>query len=64
MTCPVCGGKTRVLDSEADSESVYRRRKCVECDHRFYTTESESDRGDIYAIRENKRKSRKSLKKG
>lgn len=43
MTCPVCGGKTRVLDSRSDCEGVYRRRKCVECGYSLYTTEYESD---------------------
>ena len=48
MTCPVCGGKTTVYDSIADCESVYRKRKCVECDHKFITTESESNDEDTF----------------
>ncbi len=55
MTCPVCGGKTVVIGSEADSESIYRRRKCVECNHRFYTTESESDGKDYNILGNAKR---------
>lgn len=43
MNCPVCGGKTTVFNCRADCEGVYRRRKCLECDYRFYTTEEESD---------------------
>lgn len=43
MNCPVCGGKTAVVDCHADCEAVYRRRKCLECDYRFYSTEEESD---------------------
>ena len=43
MTCPVCGGKTTVIDCAADCECVYRQRKCVECGHKFTTTEQESD---------------------
>lgn len=43
MTCPVCGGKTTVIDSASDCESVYRRRKCIECAYKFITTESESN---------------------
>ena len=43
MNCPVCGENTRVMDCRADCESVYRRRKCKECNYLFYTTESGSD---------------------
>ena len=43
MTCPVCGGKTTVINSAADCECVYRKRKCVECGHTFATTEQESN---------------------
>ena len=39
MKCPVCGGKAAVIDSRADDDSVYRRRKCLECDLRFSTYE-------------------------
>lgn len=50
MTCPICGGATVVINSVADCEGVYRRRKCKECDHRFYTTESEADGKDLNRI--------------
>lgn len=43
MNCPVCGGDTTVIHCRRDCESVYRRRKCLECNHVFYTTEVESD---------------------
>ena len=43
MTCPICGGLSKVTDSRSDCEGVYRRRKCVECNHSFYTSEYESD---------------------
>lgn len=44
MTCPVCGGKTKVIDSRCyDSESVWRRRECLECNHRFTTIELETE---------------------
>ena len=43
MTCPVCGGKTTVIDTANDCECVYRRRKCLECEYKFTTTEQESD---------------------
>ena len=41
MDCPVCGGRTYVDSCTRDCESVYRRRKCKECNHVFYTDESE-----------------------
>ena len=41
MTCPVCGGKTGVCDSRAKADSIYRRRRCLECDYRFNTLETE-----------------------
>lgn len=47
MTCPVCGGDTKVAYCVRDCEGVYRRRKCIECEYKFYTTELESD-GDRY----------------
>ena len=32
MTCPVCGGETRVVDTRhPDCETVWRRRECTEC---------------------------------
>lgn len=59
MTCPVCGGATLVLDSASDCDSIYRKRKCKDCDHRFYTIEIEGDDNEIknilYQLRESKR---------
>ena len=43
LLCPVCGGKTEVLDSRSDCESVKRKRKCLECGYRFYTVEIDED---------------------
>lgn len=43
MTCPVCGGKTRVVDTVGDLESVYRIRKCLICLHVFGTIETECE---------------------
>jgi transcriptional regulator NrdR family protein len=43
MTCPVCGGDTKVIDSRPSEDSVQRRRKCLECDHRFNTIEIDKD---------------------
>lgn len=42
MTCPVCGGNTKVVDSRVkDCDSVWRRRECQECGYRFNTEETE-----------------------
>ena len=43
MVCPKCGDDTSVIYSYRDNKGVYRRRKCLGCDYRFYTTEVESD---------------------
>lgn len=43
MTCPVCGGRTAVVDSRADCEQVVRRRKCENCGRAIYTSELESE---------------------
>jgi transcriptional regulator NrdR family protein len=42
MTCPICGGKTTVRDTQTDCEGSYRKRVCLECGHPFYTAEHES----------------------
>jgi len=38
MLCPVCNGKTRVIDSRPSGSRVYRRRLC-ELGHRTTTHE-------------------------
>ena len=43
MTCPVCGGDTIVLDSRPRPDTVHRRRKCLNCDHRFSTYEVDKE---------------------
>jgi transcriptional regulator NrdR family protein len=59
MTCPICGGKTKVINSAADYESVYRKRKCVECGRRFETTEMEGTDADTLAeLRREQKESR------
>ena len=47
MTCPVCGGDTTVVCTRSDCEGVYRRRECLTCGHKFYTTELESGSDDF-----------------
>ena len=44
MTCPVCGGKTTVINSRSpDCETVRRRRVCQDCLYRFSTLEIEEE---------------------
>lgn len=47
MTCPKCGGKTKVINSrdaiDQDEEVRVRRRRCEECAHTYYTIEYEID---------------------
>lgn len=42
MNCPWCNGKTRVVDTGANEDAIYRQRKCVVCGHEIYTVERES----------------------
>lgn len=40
MKCPKCKHKTKVINSRPIPENkVYRRRACLECEHRFTTYE-------------------------
>lgn len=41
MYCPLCGGKTGVCENVLNDKEneMYRRRKCKECGHKFYTLE-------------------------
>lgn len=43
MVCPNCGGKTKVKESRADSDVIYRRRRCIDCNYIFYTEEVDSE---------------------
>lgn len=57
MTCPVCAGKTRVWNSAADCECVYRSRKCEDCGYKFATTERENNDSKILTqLRENRKR--------
>lgn len=40
MTCPICGAKTKVMDTRGDKQIV-RRRKCDSCGHMVFTLERE-----------------------
>lgn len=41
MTCPVCGGNTKVTNSRRNENTVVRERTCIECGKKFYTQEVE-----------------------
>lgn len=43
MTCPICGEKTRVINTLTEEDAVYRLRRCISCKHRFGTEEAEND---------------------
>jgi len=43
MTCPVCGGDTKINDSRSSGERLRRRRECLKCGHRFTTIEVDAD---------------------
>lgn len=43
MTCAICGGKTKVIDSRSNEDSKRRRRECLECNYRFSTVEIDAD---------------------
>jgi len=48
MQCPECYGKTHVYDTRIEENElgevlVRRRRQCLECGHRFKTTEIKDD---------------------
>ena len=45
MICPKCKGKVTICDTVHvnDTNETYRKRKCLECDHRFFTVEFEVD---------------------
>ena len=50
MNCPICGGKTKVIESRSDCEGVYRKRQCKECKYFIFTSELESDNEDFNRI--------------
>ena len=53
MTCPVCGGKTKVVDVVTIVDCNYRRRKCVNCKYICKTIEIECN-DDEYVSRQTK----------
>lgn len=43
MTCPVCGARTKVSETRAESDCIRRRRVCTRCHHTFVTIEIDED---------------------
>lgn len=43
MTCPICGGKTKVVESKSYHDHMIRFRKCQKCRFRFRTIEMDDD---------------------
>ena len=41
MICPICGSETEVVCSRTTDETVFRRRKCLQCNYAIYTEETE-----------------------
>ena len=43
MTCPICGGETKVVDSRSEPDCIHRKRRCLDCKYSFTTSEIEDD---------------------
>lgn len=43
MTCPVCGGDTRIVDSRNKDDHKKRKRVCQKCGYKFNTIEIDMD---------------------
>ena len=39
MVCPKCSGKVGVIDNVNVVNDIYRKRRCVDCKHVFFTAE-------------------------
>mgnify|MGYP006383826749 CR=1 FL=1 len=47
MRCPACKGKLKTVDTIPYSDnSIYRRKRCLECGYLFYTIEFEVERNE------------------
>ncbi len=58
MTCPVCGGKSNVINTLDESDIIFRQRQCKECKYRWYTQETDFD-GDTFSMKKYMNKERK-----
>lgn len=43
MTCPECGGITKVIYTRDNNDHIDRWRKCQECGYGFHTIETDED---------------------
>lgn len=43
ICCPMCNGKTIVLNSRGNASEQIRKRVCKKCGHVFYTCETDID---------------------
>ena len=43
MKCMKCGHATEVIETQKFDDFVWRRRRCIKCDHRFSTHEKFAD---------------------
>jgi transcriptional regulator NrdR family protein len=43
MNCPNCEGELAVIHTATQTDRVYRRRACTECDARFTSVETLDD---------------------
>ena len=48
MVCPKCSGKVRIIDNVNVDNDVYRKRRCVDCKHVFFTTEFEIEYEGVF----------------
>lgn len=47
MTCPVCGERSRCIDTITECDVIYRKRQCVDCGYVFYTEEIDSRNANV-----------------
>jgi transcriptional regulator NrdR family protein len=50
MNCPECGTKAQVKDTRPNHKNreVYRRHVCPECDHEFFTIETDIENDEYF----------------
>jgi transcriptional regulator NrdR family protein len=64
MTCPKCGGKSKVVNTAKDVDEVVRLRRCTVCEYPFYTAERDIDPIDGYEVISRIRNKEKYKKRG
>lgn len=50
MTCPLCGKKTKVIDTRASMDAIARKRICISCRYVFYTQEVEDEQAGARGV--------------